>query len=54
MTFLNDSKKYRKMIAADKREMAHLRQGQRIAWQGTYLILPDTPDSVALTRTVRK
>ena len=53
MTFL-DSEKYRKMSAADKREMAHLRQAQRLAWQGTYLILPDTPDFVAWTRTVRK
>jgi hypothetical protein len=54
MMFLNDSKKYSKMTATDKREMAHLRQGQWIAWQGTYLILPDTPDFVAWTRTVRK
>jgi hypothetical protein len=53
MTFLNESKKYRKMSAKDKKELAELkaRAANRLARS---LISPDYPDFVAWPRAIRE
>jgi len=53
MTFLNESKRYKKMSAKDKKELAKLkaRAADRLARN---LISPDTPDFVAWPRAIRE
>jgi hypothetical protein len=53
MTFLNESKRYKKMSAKDKKELAELkaRAADRLVKN---LISPDYPDFVAWPRAIRE
>gem|GEM_PF-2550272 len=53
MTFLNESKQYKKMSAKDKKELAQLKAeaAERLARN---LISPDYPDFVAWPRVIRE